>query len=1293
MSATKRPHHATSSDNEGDEEEVAMLLTSQAARPSTGRPSLTLRQSPAPSHRSKRARSSSTATTATLQPSRDASDSPQQARAAPAARPQYDPYHSSNANAVAGPSGLARAALRSSTASHRRRQPSSQLTSTVRGTPQQSTAASRGSRDVSVIVISDTSSDEEGAPGSAPAPTPRQQPKKARRPVLHEHSDDEEEEEDYAVYEKSIRRLLRKDRAAEIRQANRRGVLEEEEEQFNGRGARDAEKVMKAGTILEVTLQNFMCHKYFTLQPTSAVNFVTGPNGSGKSAVLAALTLCLGGKAVLTGRGSSLPELVGSNGDNAQVIVILSNTGPQAFEPKKLGDKIKIQRTIRKGGSSAFKISSASGETVGTTAAYVSQLTACWGLRIESPLTLLSQDHSRLFLKDTTPAQRFAVWLRASGLADVAQNLDFMETSLDQMVDTLGKKRPIVKELREEEKKCKELVKQATGIELARTELGEADAKLAWRKVQDHEKVVSRLNKKLVECEKDLATFKTGRQDAETQAQHDTDALRAAEAKRAQVEEQSQRATQELTNATAEREKKKKDKRDIQNSIRQINSDIAGHERESQEASQQIEELKANAPDQDRILAAQTELDNIDAQQEELKDKISTTEDSIAELQAEPNEEDPCADDIDNRNREIARARAAVVNAKGAIQDPLAVFGPEMRQLLQAIDEVDRHGGWHGPKPDGPIGRYITVNERQYQMAIEIVLGGVLSSFVVMDERDQRKLGQMCRGIGRSVQNVSVIRRNPDRTWELPRNQQPAPQHMTVLRAITFQRQGHEEAFRAVIDSLSPESVVLVEERSAGDVLMRWNKPRETYIKRCISAKAFELGSNQPGMDRSIALKMIPASQFRLSVTGSSANDAHQRVRLLETDVARLEGELTAARAQRRAWSNGQRQLLLAREQRIRALQQERNGWRRESEDLRRQALELQTELAENTEAPHALESLQTERDAAEAAREAAASQLEASQNRLQEITDELLGLDNLFKERQQLVNQWTDKLQKLAAKMDELSKLQAVSQQKVRDTVRSSGKLDARIAEAKTNLEQGRAELEEATAAAEQVGERRHVEEGLEALQKNLAKLKVQVDKARHLPAFDLNAAEDKYLAARNEVDNAVTALNSLRFTHKMLVLALQDRRQRWFEMRSLVMSSARSNFTNLMLEKTGKVASLKFRDVDDPTELHINVDFGDHGKKKGSKIELANRSGGERSMTQLYFMMSLWHDAESPFRALDEANVFLDDANNARALEALVKHGLQDDCQYIFLTPLSITLPPHLSARINIVRLNAPS
>jgi chromosome segregation ATPase len=40
------------------------------------------------------------------------------------------------------------------------------------------------------------------------------------------------------------------------------------------------------------------------------MNFVIGHNGSGKSAILTAMTLCLGGKAASTNRGSSMKSFI-----------------------------------------------------------------------------------------------------------------------------------------------------------------------------------------------------------------------------------------------------------------------------------------------------------------------------------------------------------------------------------------------------------------------------------------------------------------------------------------------------------------------------------------------------------------------------------------------------------------------------------------------------------------------------------------------------------------------------------------------------------------------------------------------------------------------------------------------------------------------------------------------------------------------------------------------------------------------------------------------------------------------
>ena len=71
-----------------------------------------------------------------------------------------------------------------------------------------------------------------------------------------------------------------------------------------------------------------------------------------------------------------------------------------------------------------------------------------------------------------------------------------------------------------------------------------------------------------------------------------------------------------------------------------------------------------------------------------------------------------------------------------------------------------------------------------------------------------------------------------------------------------------------------------------------------------------------------------------------------------------------------------------------------------------------------------------------------------------------------------------------------------------------------------------------------------------------------------------------------------------------------------------------AKSDFTKLMANRQ-IAARLKFNFPNET--LDIQVDWGHDGKHQASKIELSQRSGGERSITQIYFLMSLWSGVES--------------------------------------------------------------
>ncbi|VFQ63095.1 unnamed protein product [Cuscuta campestris] len=67
---------------------------------------------------------------------------------------------------------------------------------------------------------------------------------------------------------------------------------------------------------------------------------------------------------------------------------------------------------------------------------------------------------------------------------------------------------------------------------------------------------------------------------------------------------------------------------------------------------------------------------------------------------------------------------------------------------------------------------------------------------------------------------------------------------------------------------------------------------------------------------------------------------------------------------------------------------------------------------------------------------------------------------------------------------------------------------------------------------------------------------------------------------------------------------------------------------------------------------------------------------SGGERSFSTLCFALALHEMIESPFRAMDEFDVFMDAVSRKISLDALVDFALAQGSQWIFITPHDISM-----------------
>jgi chromosome segregation protein len=115
-----------------------------------------------------------------------------------------------------------------------------------------------------------------------------------------------------------------------------------------------------------------------------------------------------------------------------------------------------------------------------------------------------------------------------------------------------------------------------------------------------------------------------------------------------------------------------------------------------------------------------------------------------------------------------------------------------------------------------------------------------------------------------------------------------------------------------------------------------------------------------------------------------------------------------------------------------------------------------------------------------------------------------------------------------------------------------------------------------------------------------------------------------------------------------------------------------ARANFKKLFVELfSGGEADIRLVDPDDPLESAVDIFARPRGKKV---LSITMMSGGERALTAIALLFSLYLVKPSPFCILDEIDAPLDDANCRRFLRILRTFSAQT--QFIIITHNKITM-----------------
>ncbi|GAA5809321.1 hypothetical protein MFLAVUS_002728 [Mucor flavus] len=98
------------------------------------------------------------------------------------------------------------------------------------------------------------------------------------------------------------------------------------------------------GSIVKITLTNFVTYDYCEIMPGPQMNMIIGPNGTGKSTIVCAIALGLGGSPALLGRARSITEFVKTGADEATISIELKMVETR---------NVIIQRIFKKEGATS----------------------------------------------------------------------------------------------------------------------------------------------------------------------------------------------------------------------------------------------------------------------------------------------------------------------------------------------------------------------------------------------------------------------------------------------------------------------------------------------------------------------------------------------------------------------------------------------------------------------------------------------------------------------------------------------------------------------------------------------------------------------------------------------------------------------------------------------------------------------------------------------------------------------------------------------------------------------------
>uniref|UniRef100_A0A672HH36 Structural maintenance of chromosomes protein 6 n=1 Tax=Salarias fasciatus TaxID=181472 RepID=A0A672HH36_SALFA len=230
--------------------------------------------------------------------------------------------------------------------------------------------------------------------------------------------------------------------------------------------------------------------------------------------------------------------------------------------------------------------------------------------------------------------------------------------------------------------------------------------------------------------------------------------------------------------------------------------------------------------------------------------------------------------------------------------------------------------------------------------------------------------------------------------------------------------------------------------------------------------------------------------------------------------------------------------------------------------------------------------------------------------------------------------------------------------------------------------------ELQASVAKATEISpERLDVRRTARSLDSEINRLEAKINAQQEQQGDPVEVAR-QYHEALESYKNMAQQMKNLNSFIKSLDNVMTLRLQAFLSWFCRFLSARCKYYFDSMLSQRGYSGKMKFDHTGETLAISVQPGQGN----KADRNDMLSLSGGERSFSTVCFVLSLWAITESPFRCLDEFDVYMDMVNRRISMDMMLKVAAgQRYRQFVFLTPQNMSSLPE-SSLIRILRLKDP-